>query len=128
MTKEEAINWLKQISDRHIHGGDEAYDEKRREAIDMAIFALGIRADMPPDNPLTLEGLREMDRDKIYVHYIDGFYTDEDGAYLGKFEQLVREYNGKLTACELPLECYGKTWIAYRRKPKGGRHGLQRAR
>ncbi len=73
---------------------------------------------LQPNDPLTLEELREMDGDKIYVHYIDGFYTDEDGAYFGKFEQLVRECNGKLTACELPLEYYGKTWIAYRRKPE----------
>lgn len=73
----------------------------------------------PPSNdPLTLEQLREMDGDKIYVHYIDGFYTDEDGAYFGKFEQLVRECNGKLTACELPLEHCGKTWLAYHRKPE----------
>lgn len=75
----------------------------------------------PPSNdPLTLEELREMDGDKIYVHYIDGFYADEDGEYFGKFEQLVRECNGKLTACELPLEYYGKTWLAYRRKPEEG--------
>ena len=73
-----------------------------------------------PNDPLTLEELREMDGEKIFVHYIDGLYTDEDGAYFGKFEQLVRECNGKLTACELPLEYYGKTWLAYRRKPEEG--------
>lgn len=73
----------------------------------------------PPSNtPLTPEQLREMDGDKIYIHYIDGFYTDEDGAYFGKFEQLVRECEGKLTACGLPLEYYGKTWLAYHRKPE----------
>lgn len=74
----------------------------------------------PPTDPLTLSELREMDGDKIYIRYIDGFYTDEDGAYFGKFEQLVRECNGKLTACELPLKYYGKTWLAYRRKLEEG--------
>lgn len=72
----------------------------------------------PPNDPLTLEELREMDGDKIYVHYIDGFYADEDGAYFGKFEELVRECEGRLTACELPLKYYGKTWLAYYRKPE----------
>lgn len=74
----------------------------------------------PPNDPLTLEELREMDGEKIFVRYIDGLYTDEDGAYFGKFEQLVRECNGKLTACELPLEYYGKTWLAYCRKSEEG--------
>ena len=78
------------------------------------------KKDPPPNDPLTLEELREMDGDKVSIHYIDGFYTDEDGAYFGKFEQLVRECNGRLTACELPLKYYGKTWLAYRRKPEEG--------
>ena len=68
------------------------------------------------NDPLTLEELREMDGEKIFIRYINGFYSDEDGAYFGKFEQLVRECEGALTACELPLEHYGKTWLAYRRK------------
>lgn len=72
----------------------------------------------PPNDPLTPEELREMYGEKIFVHYIDGFYPDEDGAYFGEFEQLARGNDGKLTACELPLKYYGKTWLAYRRKPE----------
>ena len=73
-----------------------------------------------PNDPLTSEELREMNGDKVCIHYIDGFYTDEDGVYFGRLEQLVRECNGRLTACELPLEFCGKTWLAYRRKPEEG--------
>ena len=40
MTREEAIEWLGRIKDRYIHGGDEGFDNKRKEAIDMAIEAL----------------------------------------------------------------------------------------
>lgn len=87
-----------------------------RQALELILGAPAITP--PPNDPLTLGELREMDGEKIFVHYIDGLYTDEDGAYFGKFEQLVRECNGKLTACELPLEYYGKTWLAYRRKPE----------
>jgi len=72
--------------------------------------------ELEQNEALTLNELREMDGEKIYVHYIDGFYTDEDGAYFGKFEQLVRDCDGKLTACSLPLEYYNKTWTAYRHK------------
>lgn len=58
MTREEAINWLKQIPDRYICGGDEAYDEKRKESINMAISVLRTQADMSPNDPLTLEHIR----------------------------------------------------------------------
>lgn len=40
MTREEAIEWLGRIKDRYIHGVDEGFDNKRKEAIDMAIEAL----------------------------------------------------------------------------------------
>ena len=43
MTREEAIEWLGRIKDRYIHGGDEGFDNKRKEAIDMAIEALSDR-------------------------------------------------------------------------------------
>ena len=39
MTNKEAEEWLKSIKER-IHGGDERYDQKRHEALDMAISAL----------------------------------------------------------------------------------------
>lgn len=40
MTREEATKWLNTIKDKYIHGGDEDFDNKRREAIDTAIKSL----------------------------------------------------------------------------------------
>ena len=40
MTREEAIEWLKAIEEKYIHGGDDGFDAKRKEAISMAIKAL----------------------------------------------------------------------------------------
>ena len=40
MTREEAIKWVKSIKEKYIHGGDEAFDDARRKALDMAIEAL----------------------------------------------------------------------------------------
>ena len=40
MTKEEAIQWLNGIEDKYIHGGDDDFDAKRKQALDMAIEAL----------------------------------------------------------------------------------------
>lgn len=78
----------------------------------------------PPNEPLTLEQLREMDGDKINIHYIGacaGFYEDETAPYYGDHEQYIQRYNGMLRACGLPLKYYGTQWTAtlYRRPPEG---------
>lgn len=40
MSDTKAIYWLKQIKEKYIHGGDESFDEKRKQAIDIAIERL----------------------------------------------------------------------------------------
>ena len=40
MSYAEVIYWLQQIKEKYIHGGDECFDEKRRQAIDIAIECL----------------------------------------------------------------------------------------
>ena len=40
MTNAEAIEWLIQIKEIYIYGGDEQFDAERKEALDMAIEAL----------------------------------------------------------------------------------------
>lgn len=40
MTNEEAVKWLEAIREKYIHGGDEGFDKKRNEALDLAIAAL----------------------------------------------------------------------------------------
>lgn len=49
MTREEAIGWLNQIKRSYIFGGDEGFDARRKEAIDMAIEALNIVMDSEND-------------------------------------------------------------------------------
>lgn len=77
-----------------------------------------------PNEPLTLEELREMDGDKINIHYIGacaGFYEDETAPYYGDHEKCIQRYNGMLRACDLPLKYYGTQWTAtlYRCPPEG---------
>ena len=45
MTWEEAIQWLEQIKKNYIHGGDEEFDTRRKEALDMAIQAIKLVKD-----------------------------------------------------------------------------------
>ena len=40
MSNIEAIEWLKQIRDKYIHGGDEWFDEQRCRAIEYAIESI----------------------------------------------------------------------------------------
>lgn len=42
MTNEQAIDWLIAIKEKYIHGGDEGFDELRKEALDVAIKALKV--------------------------------------------------------------------------------------
>ena len=77
----------------------------------------------PQNEQLTIEQLREMDGDKINIHYIGacaGFYENETAPYYGNHEQYIQRYNGMLRACDLPLKYYGTQWIAtlYRRPPE----------
>ena len=40
MTNEEAIEWIEDIKEKFIRGGDEEFDEKRITALEMGVKAL----------------------------------------------------------------------------------------
>lgn len=40
MDYKEAIEWLKAIKEKYIHGGDDEFDRKRKQAIETAIECL----------------------------------------------------------------------------------------
>ena len=69
----------------------------------------------PPNPPLTLEELREMDGEPVWVAPVDG------GPYawmlIDTEYEVLRGAHGELAV----FENYGKTWLlAYRRKPGEG--------
>lgn len=73
----------------------------------------------PPNNSLTLEELREMDGEPVYV---TGLFTDCCGKRLGAWalvdikQQMCKVHGGGLAI----FENHEKSWLAYRRKPKEG--------
>lgn len=74
-----------------------------------------------PDDPLTLEKLREMGGEPVWVERNDG--ANSRWAIVGDFESLYGVYFGtKVGGMRLPYEEYGKTWTAYRRKPEEDRN------
>ena len=73
-----------------------------------------------PTAPLTLEELREMDRDWVWIEWIGG-YLDGIKKYINGFGfVLAPEGYAKVIETKFLLDAYGKTWLAYRRKPEEG--------
>lgn len=70
---------------------------------------------LEPNAPLTLEELREMDGEPVWVTSVNNWrgrsWTLVDTKY-----EICREVHGGLAV----FENYGKTWLAYRRKPEEG--------
>ena len=88
------------------------------KGIDEVIAALEAqeRGETEP-KPLTTDELRIMQGDRIDIRHIgqcEGFYKDVIAPYFGTFEQYICNHDGRLTAVHLPLEHYGKQWLAYR--------------
>ena len=118
MTIQEAIRCLHLPGD-HLRNYDEYgiyIDDELKEAMQMAMAALREKAEREDPKPLTLDELRQLEGQPVWIkakHY--GIYADvvrilgkEDGdAFIG-FEINHRlQENG-----------YGKTWFAYRNQPK----------
>lgn len=69
-----------------------------------------------PNPPLTLEQLREMDGEPVWVQY--GQYDGEWVIVAWNIYDAI-SYVRK-TPCLLSVYSYGKTWLAYRHKPEEG--------
>ena len=82
LRKEEAIEWLKQIKNRYIHGGDERFDESRKNALDMAIKSLENTRWIPCSERLPEEIMNPITQD--YYEYLctaDFGYAIDTRAY-----------------------------------------------
>ena len=102
MTIKEAINYLQPIA-------ESAALPSYKEALAMAISAM--RQQDQKNDPLTLDELREMDGDPVWCVSLKNSAFNCWGI---RFTESVDGYHAGF-----PDETYGKTWIAYRRKPEG---------
>ena len=82
------------------------------QALDMAITALS-----PPNEPLTIEQLREMDGEPVWIANPDaleyGRWGIVDGVYQAEDDQVL------MLRGDYSCHYYGKTWLAYRRPSEG---------
>ena len=115
MTREEAI--------RQLDGADIAVLNrdffKFNQAIIMAISALRqqehFREVTKKVEPLTLDELRKMDGEPVWVEFQDGSGGCWGLVHITVFTHIVFA-NGHF--CTVGKPYYGKTWLAYRQKPE----------
>ena len=117
MTREEAIKVLRTES---IELGGSAPSVCRFwEALDMAVSALqqqdSADKDFGKNEPLTLEELRDMPCEPVYI--VVGCASWWDIVSYAGMEYLYLKVEGSL-----PFRDYGKNWTAYRQKPEEDKH------
>lgn len=144
MTKEEAITilgngeWWEIISGVLPHNDAERME--LQEAVHVAISALRAQVDTPPNDPLTLDELREMDGEAVYFQFGDGaqgwaiveievygivlYGPDFDDHAYPDGDFINMEYNGGNRRQSQIIDPDGHFglhvlgWRAYRRKPE----------
>ncbi len=94
------------------------------DAIKTAIAALHAQAEAERNNPLTLDELRQMDGEPVYIASDKrgaGYcIVDWHGAKENKWVYFSRTGTAEgMSAKAVFAKDYGVTWLAYRRKPKG---------
>lgn len=76
---------------------------------------------LPPNDPLTLEELREMDGEPVWIVPMRGSGGFCTWMLVDAEYELCREAHGEMAVFE---NC-GKTWLAYPRKPKELEGGIE---
>ena len=70
----------------------------------------------PPNEPLTIEQLREMDGEPVWVVLVDEKFSGLNGWYLVHHGSA---YLARIDDWELDDDKYGVEWLAYCRPPEG---------
>ena len=117
MTRSEAIKVLRTESVEI--GGNAVSVDRWLAALDVAVKALeGVTdKDVGKNEPLTLDELRKMDGEPVWVEFQDGSGGCWGLVHITMFNHVVFA-NGLY--CTVGKPYYGKTWLAYRQKPEEG--------
>lgn len=134
MTIEEAIkHFTQQVTDKSVLSIARGMDspnvlgvvERVYEANELALEALKEKAERENPAPLTIEELRQMDGEPVWVD--DRNYTSYSGyCVICAPKDTFSDHGDRYCIAEIPgCECgwhefekYGVNWIAYRHKPK----------
>lgn len=103
-----------------LHGDGDNY--RANQIIDAFDSAPEVEAEpLPPNDPLTLEELRGMDGEPVWIVPMRGSGGFCTWMLVDAEYELCREAHGEMAVFE---NC-GKTWLAYRRKPKELEGGIE---
>lgn len=118
MTREETISVLENpdvsLGVMVRVGQEDDYWKKLRPALEMAISALRAQQEAEKNEPLTLDELREMDGEPVWVDCIDS-----KGYGCWMLVDVPNECLNNRVYCAV-FEDYGESWLAYRRKLEEG--------
>ncbi len=136
MTREETIKILE--DGEWWNNLDELYEtvnptelQELHDAVDMALSALRAQAEAEKNEPLTVEEVQQLTmKDWLWVEVIGGKPRADFGRWNvnSAYYQVNADYSrGEALCCGYPgigfefeYADYGKTWLAYRRKPEEG--------
>lgn len=121
--KQKALCPVGRFSRHAVYGTDRETFDAWQEIIDAIENIQSAKVEPFPNTPLTLDELRKMDGDKIFIRYIGECknlygYHDRYAPYYGEQELYVELNCDEPTVSYLELKNYGKTWLAYRSKPE----------
>lgn len=94
-------------------------NDRANQIVDAFDMAPEVEAEpLPPNDPLTLEELREMDGEPVWV--VNSPTKREEGFFDEWALVSVRRKNAESVGTIYHFENYGDHWLAYRRKPEEG--------
>ncbi len=124
MTTAEAIEILETEFDKSCRNYryQNAYKIDLEDALWIAIAALRAQAKTEKNDPLTLDELRKMDGEPVWVKFLNKIgkseyriirsFSNNNGIYFENYDKEFGPY------ASLYLGHYGKTWLAYFHKPE----------
>lgn len=89
----------------------------KKEAATLAASVLRSRQEMAPNDPLSREQLMQMDGEPVWIELIVDTVDQKNGWAICYFDSVSAAVTQRWTTWTLWYEDYGKTWLAYRRKP-----------
>lgn len=113
ITAKGAIEWLERRA-------EEAPGKGSRECYLLAIAAIREKAEREDPKPLTLEELRQMDGEPVWVKPRNADRGEGEWCVICLYYNKL-DFDASIPGVEsywYPSNEYGKTWSAYRHKPK----------
>jgi len=113
LTRRFGIDYLGDIRPLAYEKAKRWTERIRKKLADVTDINVGDKKPMP----LSYGAVKALNGEKVHICYMAGWPESKCVPYYGQHEQYIEEYNGMLRATDLPLQYYGREWVAYRNAP-----------